>query len=139
MRFWWLALATPQERPLESGCRRHPPSGGGGGPPWAGVLSLNAIRHWRPCNDDWLDNAWLCMRNHAGRGTQAGARGRGEEGEGDDDARSRSLAGSRDPRREEPQLSQTPTAKESPGSSHPGSKGTPLAPDITNLVQQRQQ
>ena len=37
----------------------------------------------------------LCMRNHAGRGTCAGAEGREEEGEGDDDLRSRSSQGDR--------------------------------------------
>ena len=92
MRFWWLALATASRAatrkwmPLSTVQR-----GGGGGVFYKGlcVLPLNAIRHWGACNDDWLDNAWLCMRNHASRWTRAGgSKGRGEEREGDDDARS---------------------------------------------------
>ena len=74
----------------------HPP--GGGVLQRAGVLALNAMRDWGPRNDDSLDNAWLCMHNHASRETRAGAEGREEEGEGDDDARSRSSAGICDPR-----------------------------------------
>ena len=67
----------------------------------AGVLPVNAIRHWGARNNDWLDNAWLCMRNHANRATQlewGGAEGTEEEGEGGDDVRSTSSAGSRNPR-----------------------------------------
>ena len=61
---------------------------------WFAVLPLNAIRHSSALYHDWMDNAWPCMRNQAGWGTEAGgAKGREEEGEGDDDARSWSLAG----------------------------------------------
>ena len=59
----------------------------------ASVLPLNAFRHWGLRDDDGLDNAWLCMCNHAGRGTRAGAEGREEEGAGDDDTSSLSSAG----------------------------------------------
>ena len=60
----------------------------------AGVFPLNVSRHSGPLDDNWLDNAWLCMHNHAGQGTSAGAEGREEEGGADDYARSWSSAAS---------------------------------------------
>ena len=90
VRFWWLALATASRAATRKWMQPFTVRGGGV-LQRASVLPLNATRHWGPCNGDWLDNAWLCMRNHAGRGTHTGAEGREEEGEGDDDRKSHSL------------------------------------------------